>query len=82
VNEFETLYSRERRLVEDHRILALVLLPEYVGIASNVRNWMPAHWGEWRLADVWLDSGDDISPAPAKNLPANSGPDLIPGSRP
>jgi hypothetical protein len=29
---------------------------ESVGLGTAVRDWMPARWGEWRLADVWLDS--------------------------
>src|SRR5208283_4145296 len=49
----EQRYTAERRILEDRRVLPLVLLPEYVGIAAPVRNWMPARWGEWRLADVW-----------------------------
>ena len=51
-------YAEERRLLEERRVLPLVLLPEYVGIAPPVRNWMPARWGEWRLADVWLEKGE------------------------
>ena len=51
----EQLYARERKLLEDRRVLPLVLLPEYVGLGHNVRDWMPARWGEWHLADVWLD---------------------------
>lgn len=54
----EKLYSEERRLLEERYVLPLVLLPEYVGIAPNVRNWSAAQSGEWRLADIWLDSGD------------------------
>jgi len=43
----------------------LVLLPEYVGIAAPVRNWMPARWANWRLADVWLEKGES-APAAAE----------------
>ncbi|HXY25821.1 MAG TPA: ABC transporter substrate-binding protein [Candidatus Acidoferrum sp.] len=58
----EQLYARERKLLEDRRVLPLVALPEYVGLGHNVREWMPARWGEWHLADVWLDVPE---PAPA-----------------
>ena len=51
----EQLYAREKKLLEERRVLPLVALPEYVGLSQNVRDWMPARWGEWHLADVWLD---------------------------
>ncbi len=54
----EQRYAAERRILEERRVLPLVLLPEYVGIAAPVRNWMPSRWGEWRLADVWLEKGE------------------------
>jgi hypothetical protein len=50
----EQLYALEKQLLEERRVLPLVVLPEYVGIGQNVRDWMPARWGEWHLADVWL----------------------------
>lgn len=52
----EKLFADELALLETKQVLPLVLLPEYVGIASNVRNWSVAPSGEWRLADVWLDT--------------------------
>ncbi len=82
VNELETLYARERRYVDDHHVLPLVVLPEYAGIGGNVRNWMPARWGEWRLADIWLQPEEDNSGVPAKTTPANTAPERIPGRRP
>jgi peptide/nickel transport system substrate-binding protein len=51
----EQLYAREKKLLEERRVLPLVALPEYVGLGQRVRDWMPARWGEWHLADVWLD---------------------------
>jgi ABC-type transport system substrate-binding protein len=56
--------AAERRILENRRVLPLVLLPEYVGIAASVRNWMPARWGDWRLADVWLEKGESVPAAP------------------
>ena len=53
--DHEQLYARERRVLEDRRVLPLVLQAESVGLGSAVRDWMPAHWGEWHLADVWLE---------------------------
>jgi len=54
----EQLFAQERRLLEERRILPLVVLPEYVGIRTNVHNWNASPWGDWRLADVWLESED------------------------
>jgi len=51
----EQLYAREKKLLEERHVLPLVALPEYIGLGQNVRDWMPARWGEWHLADVWLD---------------------------
>jgi len=60
----EQRYAQERRMLEERRVLPLVLLPEYVGIAAPVRNWLPARWGEWRLADVWLEKGESAPAGP------------------
>ncbi len=50
------LYARERAALENYRVVPLVHLPEVFGLSSQVKDWMPARWGEWRLADVWLDA--------------------------
>jgi len=69
----EQRYAAERRVLEERRVLPLVLLPEYVGIAAPVRNWMPARWGDWRLADVWLEKGESAPAAPNSGAsPENS----------
>jgi ABC-type transport system substrate-binding protein len=65
----EQLYAREKKLLEQRRVLPLVALPEYVGLGQNVRDWMPARWGEWHLADVWLDLP---APNPAQADTSNS----------
>ena len=74
----EKLYAEERRLLEERQVLPLVLLPDYVGMASNVRNWLVSPSGEWRLADVWLDSGD----TKAANPEAPQGFTAAPGVHP
>lgn len=58
----EQLYAQERKMLEERRFLPLVALPEYVGVRGNVRNWNPSAWGEWRLADVWIE-GEEAVPA-------------------
>lgn len=74
----EKLYAEERRLLEDRQILPLVLLPEYVGIAPNVRNWTAGPSGAWRLADVWLESSESA----ASNPEAATGRTIAPGVHP
>lgn len=51
----EQLYSRERAVVDTYEIIPLVHVPEVVGLSARVRDWMPARWGAWRVADIWLD---------------------------
>lgn len=63
--EREQLYARERSVLEDWRMLPLVEQVEPVGLGANVRDWMPSRWGEWHLADVWLDSSQPATPAPS-----------------
>jgi hypothetical protein len=81
LNEPEQRFAEERRLLDERRVLPLVVLPEYVGIGANVRNWMPSRWGQWRLADVWLEQGETV-PASDNPSPRNSESVRIPGARP
>jgi len=74
----EKLYAEERRLLDERQVLPLVLLPEYAGIAPNVRNWTAAPSGEWRLADVWLETGEPAS----SNAEATSGRNAALGVHP
>jgi len=60
----EKLYAQERRLLDERQILPLLLLPEYVGIASNVRNWSAEPSGTWRLADVWVEPAGSVAASP------------------
>ena len=61
-SDHEQLYARERRVLDEWRIVPLVVQPEFVGLAASVRDWTPARRGEWRLADVWLDSQPGAAP--------------------
>jgi peptide/nickel transport system substrate-binding protein len=81
----EQLYARERDLLQERFVLPLITMPEYVGLGPNVRDWMPARWGEWHLADVWLDLPESGSPHPAGSpslgVPTTS-PSVSPGAKP
>ena len=78
----EQLFSLERRLLEERRILPLALLPEYAGIRANVHNWSASPWGDWRLADVWLDSEDPMTTKTPAGPQKNSSTARNPGARP
>jgi hypothetical protein len=71
--DHEQLYARERRVLEDRRVLPLVVQAESVGLGANVRDWMPARWGEWHLADVWLDL-----PVPGEAAGSDANPERLP----
>jgi len=73
--DHEQLYARERKVLEERRVLPLVVQAESVGLGPMVRDWMPARWGEWHLADVWLELPE---PAPADSL--NTGNAAAPSS--
>src|SRR5262249_29324715 len=68
-------YAWERRVLEERKLMPLVALPDYAGIASAVRDWQPSALGEWHLADVWIE------PASAQKNAAPSGT-VSPGVRP
>ena len=73
-------------LCEERRVLPLVALQEYIGLSQKVRDWMPARWSEWRLADVWLDLSES-GPAQLANsntaaTPVTQLPTASPGAKP
>jgi len=87
--DHEQLYARERRVLEDRRVLPLVMQAESVGLGANVRDWMPARWGEWHLADVWLETPEPATTdsSSSGNPPAQTSPQpraaaAAPGAKP
>jgi peptide/nickel transport system substrate-binding protein len=69
-------YAWEKRMMDEKNLLPLVAVPDFAALDPRVRNWSPAPWGEWRLADVWLDQPDAAGPlgdTPAKS-PAGARP--------
>src|SRR5580704_1891946 len=73
--DHEQLYARERRVLEDRRVLPLIMQAESVGLGANVRDWMPARWGEWHLADVWLETA-----SPALTASSSTANPAVPSS--
>lgn len=53
----EALYSAERALLEGHRVIPLVHLPDVYGVAPRVKGG-PAitPLGEWRFGDLWIEA--------------------------
>ncbi len=55
----EDLYSDERAVVEDYRVIPLFHLPEMYGASPRLHAWATPgllKTGEWRLEDLWLDA--------------------------
>lgn len=75
----EQLHDAEQMLLETHEALPLVAFPDYVALSSAVRDWMPSSWGEWHLADVWLDRS---TRSPSLSPGASPGATASPGVRP
>jgi hypothetical protein len=85
--DHEQLFARERRVLEDRRVLPLIMQAESVGLGASVRDWMPARWGEWHLADVWLETANpaltDSSSTANTAVPSSPQPRAAaPGAKP
>jgi peptide/nickel transport system substrate-binding protein len=83
----EQLYAREGRVLKEWRMLPLIMEAEFVGLGPTVRDWMPARWGEWHLADVWLEFPEptmaDSSNTPNTSRQTSPQPRLgVPGAKP
>jgi peptide/nickel transport system substrate-binding protein len=50
----EQAYAAEHAPIDALRVIPLVHVSESYGLGPQVRDWMPPHWGGWRLEDVWL----------------------------
>ena len=74
LSEPDRRYAQERKLLEERTVMPLVALPDYAGLAANVRDWQASPWGEWRLADAWLE------PAAVQKNSASAG--AVSGARP
>ncbi len=52
----EACLQAEQKLLEDSRVVPLFHVPHIVGLGSQVRNWDPRPWSNWRLDDVWIEA--------------------------
>ncbi|MGC1617255.1 MAG: hypothetical protein WA765_02080 [Candidatus Acidiferrum sp.] len=75
--DHQQLYARERRILGEWRVLPLVTEAESTGLGPTVRDWMPSRWGEWHLAEVWLElpgsagnASNETNAAPQSSLPS------------
>ena len=57
----EARYAWEKRMMDERNILPLVSVPDFAALDGRVRNWSAAPWGEWHLADVWIDASEASS---------------------
>jgi hypothetical protein len=62
-------YAWEKHMMEEKNLLPLVSVPDFAALDSRVRNWSPSAWGDWHLADVWLEQDDPLRDAGAKTPP-------------
>lgn len=69
-------YAWEKRMMEESNLLPLVAVPDFAAVDGHVRNWSPSPWGEWRLADVWLE------PSEAASAPRDGAVKVPAGARP
>ena len=64
-------YAAERAVLDAGKIVPLAFLPELSAAGPLVHDWLAPRWGEWRLADAWLEEMQ--KPAPGTSGTAGSG---------
>jgi hypothetical protein len=52
----EARYAWEKRLMDEKSLMPLLAVPDFLGNAARLRHWLPAPWGKWPLADLWLET--------------------------
>ena len=52
----DDLYQAERTLLDSRAAIPLFHMPVASAVSSRVRDWDPDQFGEWHLADVWLET--------------------------
>jgi ABC-type transport system substrate-binding protein len=55
-NSAEDLYKAEQDLLAGHAVIPLFHLPVASAVSARVRDWQPDRFGDWNLADIWLEA--------------------------
>lgn len=63
-------YAVEHDSIAAGTVIPLAFVPEISAAAPSVHDWLAPRWGEWRLADAWLE--EPAAPSGASN--GNSAP--------
>lgn len=53
----KTYYEAEQRWLRASLVVPIVHLSESYALGARVRCWSATRWGDWRLAEIWLDGG-------------------------
>ena len=53
----DDLFTAERKILEDHRIIPVVHLSQILWLNSTVHNWQQLPDGEWNLEQMWVEGG-------------------------
>ncbi len=53
----DSLYAAENALLQSRRVIPLLYLRNSVALGAGVRGWTAGPDGEWRLQNVWLETG-------------------------
>ncbi|HET9401611.1 MAG TPA: ABC transporter substrate-binding protein [Candidatus Acidoferrales bacterium] len=60
-------YEAERNAIAAGNVIPIAFLPELSAAAPSVHDWTAPRWGEWRLADAWLEGAPLSSQSNAGN---------------
>lgn len=60
-------YAAERTTLDAGKIVPIAFLPELSATAPSVHDWLASRWGEWRLADAWLEESPKQAPGAGGN---------------
>ena len=61
-------YDAERNAIASGNVIPVAFVPELSAAAPSVHDWTSPRWGEWRLADAWLE----VTPSSAQSSGGNS----------
>lgn len=65
-------YETERDVIAAGNLIPIAFLPSLSAAGPSVHDWTAPRWGEWRLADAWLEG----APSSSQSSGGNSGIEL------